>query len=465
MLNLLGRLSSVLSGGVIGILLARRFGAETYGTWSAAVVYGALVLTAIEGGLDRVLIREASRQPEQTGVILRAVLRGRVVIASVVIPTALIAAWLIDPTLSSWLLVLFLVLARFAEGLQSSYFAALYARHRFGPPNLIETGRRVVVFGGVVVLLLFDGPILGAAIISFGVVLVSTYFVRAATAREGIHTEAGQGLRHLRVDAFWFWLGGLLFWINGEVDQLMLTGMLGAEATGIYAAAMRLVIFFFIIPVAVNNTIIPRLFRSARSGKNLSLHLNGSALMLTVVGGIIALETYLGREAIVEILYGEAFLKSGPILGILSAYVFIDFMRMAPSWYIAAADRVALNTTFLLVAALQNVLLNVWLIPKIGPAGAAWATVASSVTLLVLVSGVTSFLTSPRFLLSFVVGAVPVALAALLHTQIIGTLGYWGGAAVTVTVIGAGLLASFMHLRRSGPPAWLFGPRDASDAE
>lgn len=464
-LNLVGRLSSVLSGGVIGILLARRFGAQTYGTWSAAVVYGTLVLTTIEGGLDRVLIREASRQPERAGAFLRAVLRGRAAIALLVAPIALVAAWFLDPTFSSWLLVLFLVLARLAEGLQSSFFASLYARHRFGPPNVIETARRVALFAGIGLLLLLDGPILGAAIITFLVMVASSYFVVGAAAREDIHLEGGVDLRHLRADAFWFWLGGLLFWINGEVDQLMLNGMQGPEPTGIYAAAVRLVAFTFIIPVAVNNAIIPRLFRSAKSGKNLSLHLHGSALLLTAIGGLIALEAYLGRHEVVRLLYGAEFEASGTVLGILSAYIIISFMRMAPSWYVAASDRVALNTTFLLVAAVLNVALNLWLIPSMGPIGAAWATVASSVTLLAMVSFVTTFLTSPRFLLSYVVGALPVGFAALVHTQLADVLGFWGSATVTVSVTGATLIAGARWVARVGPPAWLFGPSTPSEPE
>ncbi|MBK6687067.1 MAG: flippase [Deltaproteobacteria bacterium] len=449
--NLVGRTVSMLAGGIVSILLARHFQAELFGQWAVASVYAALVGTVVDGGLARLLIRDAARDPAQAGLYLGRVLKGRVLLGSFFIPLALVVAAVQIGSWSAWIVVLLLVLARFVTDLLGTFSSALFAFDRFRIANLVETLRRVGLVGATTIVVLLD---LGIQWAAFATLLLS------GTGAHWILREARQVLtlkfdgqvRDVARDAFWFWASGIFFWINAEIDQLMLSEIQGDRATGIYAAAVRLVGLFYVIPRAVNDTVVRRFFRSAKDGIGLNRQLNTTTILLTSLGALIGAMTYLYGQATIELVYGASFTESGRVFSLYGVFIAIYFTRSAPSWYLTSADRVRQGAIYMATACVANIAINLYAIPKAGPLGAAWSTLSSEGLLAALFIGTALHLNGRKLGYSILLGAIP-ALVALLFSLVLPTSWPWWLRAALASIAGLGIIAAqVMALRRGWNP-------------
>lgn len=412
--NLLGQVATVASGAVISILLARHYGASLLGQWSVALVYASLVGMIVEGGLGRVLMRDAARDPAMAGRALGTVLKGRLLLGIVTVPAALATAALLGITWTGWLLAVLLVVGRWIEGIQSSYQAALFTLGDHRTPNLLETGRRLLRVFAVGAIVLLGGSILWAGVAMLvTAILTNGVLVRATSKR--VQVDFSGSLRSSWREAAWFWANGVLFWINSEISVLIVSQLAGDRVTGIYAAATRLAALFLIIPRAMNNSIIPKLFRSAKTGEGLHRQLSSSALFLTALGGLIAVEATFAGPQLIALIYGSDFLESGLVFQISGLFLFINFARIPATWYLSTSDRVRLVTVAMGLGSIANVAAGLWLVPRLGASGAAWAAVLSESVLAAWALFMTARYTGHRVLIATLLGTVPAFFALGLH--------------------------------------------------
>jgi len=455
-------MANVVSGAAIGILLARHYGLETYGQWAAASVYAMLVANVVEGGLSNVLMRDVSRDRSKAGESLGLVLKGRMIIGLVAVPISLLAAWWQTGEAGLRLLLTFqLVMARFLEGASAGWHAVLVSLGRYRLTNSLEIVRRVgmvvvavaIILGGLSIHWVAAGSLAVTALVG-----LVTYWSARSFVRPTFERSVVEGWRA----AFWFWISGVLYWVNGEVDQLMLSNMAGDTATGLYSAAYRAAMLFQIVPYVLAYVVSPKLFRSAKDGVGLERHLNGSMLVLAALGAFVGLEIWWYAEPLCTLAYGEKYLASGPILRAFGVYLFLAFVRTPASWFVATSDRLRLTTLYYGICALTNIAINLYAIPRFGPEGSAWATVASEAILLALMLSTTIKFVDARTAGALIFGAASGLLVLALH-QLTMLLPWWYAAAV---LDGLAMLAVYAVVGRKFLRGWdpfsLLAPRQAS---
>jgi O-antigen/teichoic acid export membrane protein len=444
LLSLLGHTSVLLSGAVVTIVLARHYGRELFGQWAAAMVFAQLTGTVVEGGLGRLLMREAARAPDRAGRSLRLALRGRVLLGVIVLPTALLGAWLFFGGFSlPWFLALLLVTGRFLEGLQATYQSVLFALGAFRLPNLIQVAQRLGRVALVVAVVLAGGDLWWAALATLAVACFSLVASDRLT-RPIVRPEGNEDLRGYWREATWFWIGGVLFWVNAEIDQLMLSRMVGDAATGTYAAAIRLIGILLVIPRLVSDSVVPRLFRSApKSVGTGNRDMNMSAFVLSALGGVAAANIFEFGSELTLLVYSAEYAESGAVLAILGTFVLFNFARTASSWFLSTSDRVRTNAVLLGLAAIANVFANLYFIPRLGASGAAMATVLSEGLLLLLATAWAWRITSRSILWAIVLGLAPGLCVGSVLWVARGHVGRYtllGGSAVLSSIIVWGLL-------------------------
>lgn len=450
----------MVAGGVVSILLARHFQAEVFGQWAVASVYAALVGTVVDGGLARLLIRDAARDPSKAGLYLGRVLKGRLALGAVVIPAALAVAAIQTRTVTAWIVVLLLVIARFVTDLLGTFSSALYAFDRFRVSNVVETYRRIGLVVATLVVVLLDLGIHWAAVATLVLSGAGARWI-FKEARQVLTLEFGGEVREIARDAFWFWASGIFFWINAEIDQLMLSQIQGDRATGIYAAAVRLAGLFYIIPRAVNDTVVRRFFRSAKDGVGLNRQLNTTTVLLTALGSCIAVVAFLHGSSVIQLVYGDSYAESGRIFATFGLFLGVYFLRSAPSWYLTSADRVRLGAIYMASACLLNILLNLWLIPAYGPTGASWSTLSSELLLASLFVGTATAMNGLRLPLSILVGLIP-GLATLAIDSSLPIAWPWMLRMVASGAVGLGIVAAMTYgLRRGWNPMGILDDRPA----
>ncbi|MBK8011005.1 MAG: oligosaccharide flippase family protein [Deltaproteobacteria bacterium] len=453
--NLLGKASVVASGGLVSIILARHYGKVVFGQWAAAIVYGTLVGTIIEGGLSRVLLRDASRDPSRAGKALGAILKGRLSLAALALPLAYLAAWKLSPNRAVLILSLFAATTRCLAGLFGSYSTVLFALDHHRLPNIVETVQRIAIFLSVVIATQLDQSIYVVATYVLIIGLLSAAALRVGGKRVVTADFSGSPLQDWR-DAAWFWLNGVLFWINGEVDQLMLSHMHGDSETGIYAAAVRLGALFLILPRALGTAIMPRLFRSAVDGKGLQRQLNSSVFILSMVGGAVAAELAFSSDIIIDLIYRRDFSAAAPVLSLIGLYLLLNFLRLIPSWFLSASDRVPMMTIVLIIGAGANIISNWFVIPRYGAIGAAASTVGSEALMLIGATILAISAAGPRMIVAAVLGLVPGLLVLATHLALAGHLPTWFTTGLTGVLCGGAIGWTLLRMRRGWNPFGLF---------
>lgn len=450
LINLAGRGAIMVSGGIISLLLARHYGAETFGRWSVATAYATLVGTLLDGGFHRLLMRDVGRAPDAArGVVLNIVKR-RIQIAAISVPAALLLAALTVRNFRTWALVAVLVLSRLVWDVVATFSSVLYAFDRFRIPNVVETVRRCLLLAVVVILIVADAAVEWAGIATLVLcILGSSAIIRPAL--QVVASKTATPPDSPWRDAAWFWLNGVLFWINAEVDQLLLAWLGNEYQTGIYAAAVRLVLLCLIIPRAVNDTVIRRWFRA---GSQVDEQMATTTLLLAGAGGLLGFQFMLFPREIISIVYSARYVDAAPCFAVLGAFLALNFARCAPTWFIATSDRVPLSTAFFALAALGNFVGNLWLIPRYGALGAAYATTASELLLLCLAYGTIGRRT-PKLLVAGVLGILPALLAVGLSVMLRVYVPWYVACAIALSAGGAALFVlakrSLVALRPAHP--------------
>jgi O-antigen/teichoic acid export membrane protein len=236
-------------------------------------------------------------------------------------------------------------------------------------------------------------------------------------------------------DAFWFWLNGMLFWIGTEISTLMTAQLAGERVAGIYAAATRLTGVFTILPRALANSVVPRLFGAHARGSG-NGQLIGSVLLLTGVGGVILAETLLTAVPIIDLVYGAAYSESALVLEVSALFVLINFIRIPCTWYLATSDRVRMVTIALGAGATVNIAANSLLIPTYGALGAAWAAVISELILGAWAVLQSARFATPKILVAAGLGLLPGCVAYASH-RLVAEILPWYLAAATGALLAA----------------------------
>lgn len=170
--------------------------------------------------------------------------------------------------------------------------------------------------------------------------------------------------------------------IYTRIDQIMIKHMLGDEAVGYYAAAVRVSELFYFIPGIIVASIFPKLIEAKKHSEEKYLMLFEKLYRLTVwIAVFIALFIFFGSEIIVNLLYGEQFKESSKILNILSwSIVFASISSVfVKILYIEHWEKKYMYIS--LLGVFTNSILNYIFIVLYGAQGAAVATLLTLILL------------------------------------------------------------------------------------
>lgn len=178
--------------------------------------------------------------------------------------------------------------------------------------------------------------------------------------------------------ARWLLMSGIAAIIYLKIDQVMLGIMLDSYAVGVYAAAARVSEVWYFIPAAIVTSFFPQLIKNKQADPSIyRVHIQKlNDVLFTLAVGVAVLMTLFGN-GLVNWLFGESYSDSIPILVVhIWGAVFV-FIRALLSKWLIAENLLALSLLSQGLGALANVALNYFLIPILGPIGAAYATVIS----------------------------------------------------------------------------------------
>lgn len=372
----------ILLNMAVFFVIARVLGAEELGRYAFALSYAALFSVAVHLGLNDLIIRQVAVNKNDGPLYFTVALIVKLIMGVLVTAaTAITIGVSGKPTAVQELVLAAAITTSFVSGIETVVVAFFYAYERMS--YVLILGAIRVTLNGVVGL--------GAALAGFGArgILWGFLFVEALVAAFSfIWVRRRLGIRFAkpRAGAFpgilWrslpFGLNGIFITIYMQLHYSILSFFVGDAATGVYAAAAKLVTFLCFIPSALTQAIYPYLSRLAADD---SADPRGAAVRSLRYLGLIsfpaALYLSLRAGAVVDLVYGAGYGAASPLLTVLALTLPFVFASYPAAVALNAVRRERANTATTAGAAALNVAANLVLVPLWGPLGAATAFLAT----------------------------------------------------------------------------------------
>lgn len=367
-------------GLLVGVWIARYLGPEQFGLLSYAMAFVALFGTIASLGLNGIVVRDLVKDPSGANTTLGTAFVLQFIGGFMAFGLAIAAIGLARPddSLSRLMVAVlgFVMVFKSTEVVKYWFESQVQSKYTV----MVENGA-FLLFAAVKVALVLNGASLMA-------------FVWAAFAEGGVLSAALLGVyawrrgrlsewrpcyiraKTLLKDSWPLIISGLAVIIYMRIDQIMLGQMLGDESVGIYSAAVRISEIWYFIPMAIVASVFPSLMQNqdqAAFTKNFQRLFD----LMFAISFPMALLMAAFSTLIVRVLFGVGYLDASPVLSVYAWAILFAFLGVpAGRWYLYAdLQKLALARTAL--GAVVNVTLNMMLIPRYGPVGAAYATLAA----------------------------------------------------------------------------------------
>ena len=362
---------------VIGMLSARYLGPSNYGLINYAASIVAFAMPLMKLGLDAVLVYELVESPEKEGeiigtsMLLNAVssimcIFGVIVFSSIAnfgeTETILICAlyslsvffaaiemiqyWFQYKLLSKYSSIAMLISYIFVSAYKIFLLASQKSVYWFSVSHAIEYG-------------------------IMGVILLALYFKKGG---ERFLFSLPRAKKMLSRSKHYI-LAALMVVVIQNTDHIMITSMVGKAENGLYSAAITSITVFQFVYVAIVDSFRPLILSQKK--ENSPLYSNsiskvyGMTLYTAVAQGIVF---YVFADLIINILYGNDYANSVPILRVLTLYFVFSVMGLVRNVWILAEEKQKYLWVINLSGALFNIVLNAVMIPFFGALGAALAS-------------------------------------------------------------------------------------------
>jgi len=375
-------LSLFVSLKVIGHL-----GPLNFGIYSTVIAFVSLFSFFTTGsGIDAVIISESASGKIKaisrdvylsTGIILRVVLG---FLSSVV--AIVVAGTLYSDSTTFWFIVLFSTSLIFSfDPRRSILNLEFIVQDRRLLSELVILSVTVLALGTKYYLVLIGSPLFPFIIVQLlQVLILSLTFLGIAIALKHFHVKfehfswvTGKELLKKSIP-----LAGssLLVMVYMRIDQIMLSKMLGMESVGIYSVAVRIVESINFLPTIAAALLLPIISRNAGT-KKIPVLLSIAFRMAAWAALLFVVFFWLFSRDILFFLWGDQYLASVAPLKILVWSQVLVFVSCMHGPVLISQNLQRYIPLFTGITAIINVLLNLLLIPRFGPSGAAIATLGA----------------------------------------------------------------------------------------
>jgi len=268
------------------------------------------------------------------------------------------------------LLLLAAVALPFTFG-SSQFQALLLGRQRVRAFNFMDALERLLLLSGTVLLL----PGLGLGVRGLIALTVVLAVVRHSVYHFLLRPDTSRLLpdlpllRQMATFSAKAYVVALLAFLVLRSDLVLINGMLGAHATGLYSVSVQAADFLLVLPGTIGTLLFPRV---AAAGNEESALFTAKVCRHAVLAvGLACLATAAGSWWAIRLIFGEAFLGSAACVWVLLPGVWCMAPQMILSSDLAGRDCPAFVVAIWSIALFVNLGLNLFWLPTLGIVGAA----------------------------------------------------------------------------------------------
>jgi O-antigen/teichoic acid export membrane protein len=386
-----GRIAGDLLTFVLFIVLSRAFGQEGVGQYAFAMGLTGFFAAAADFGLYNLTVKELSRHGGDRQRFLSSVLTLRLALSAGALGALLLLLVFLPLPAEARLVVVVIGVQQVAAALATGLGAAFVAREAMAVAGLLEALARAA------------GALLGAALVLAGTEMVTALLALPAAAilqtiaaavligrRYGLDRPSIAPSDWLPViqRALPYGLSELIRRLSIRLDVVLLGFLIGTAAVGIYSAAYRVIFMLMFLPLFASIAVLPRVSRAyaLHSRNELSILYTRSLRFAVLAGMPSVLGLWLIAPGLILGLFGPDFEESIWLLRLLAPLFLLECLRSLIAAFLTGCDLQAARTRSEWFAAGTSLVGNVVLISTLGMAGAAIATVAAELILVVVMA-------------------------------------------------------------------------------
>ena len=362
------------------IMIARLLGPLQYGIVVGAFAFVNLAANYSRLGTGMVLLRYVSADHRNFAVYWGNVLLVTFAVSGVLVVLLRLAApFAIGPPGTQIVLMTAIAICLFEQVTISAtqVFQAFQQMRVTAFLNLLTSLLRAIAAGGMFLLLrkatAFQWS-MASLVVSFVAAIIG---VAAVTSKFGLPRFVPRLALQRAAEGFEYAFSSSTSSAYDDLDKTMLSHYGMNAANGIYTMAYRLIDMATMPVTSIQLAAEPRLFALGASGLRESLHL-GKRLLLRSAGVslLLAAVLYLGAP-LLPYIAGKAFSEGIFALRWLCLIPVFRSIHKITGSVLTCAGMQRARTITQVTAALMNFGLNLWLIPRFGWRGAAWASLAT----------------------------------------------------------------------------------------
>jgi O-antigen/teichoic acid export membrane protein len=369
----------------IVLIISRKLGPDIFGGYAflSAVIMTGVVVASF--GLDTLMVREISRDTSQGNQFLSTVVGFKIISSFVVIVfvIGLFGLFLHNHKMVRLLCIFSIVICLNSLSQTFWYYGDAFQKFQFHAGLWAFSNMAKV---GMVWLFISFRQDLDTVVYALVLAEVISLAGAILLVRSRFRLVLGGfSLRSMTATFKKAWPIAIVFILSAvycRVDLMMLEVLADEKAVGMYSAAYKLLEFLSIIPTTVAVAALPGL--AGDYSTNMREFKNSFYKTLTVLGvggGTVGLILYLFSRQIILLMYGPAFSPSVLSLSILSGAVFFLFVNGYLIYVNIATNNDRPVALILVISTILNIMLNSYLIPRYGHAGAAISKLLSEISM------------------------------------------------------------------------------------
>ena len=384
----LGRASNALFVFLLAWVVSRQLGPAIFGIFSflTTVVISANCFSSL--GLDVWMVREITKSPEKAKEFFSAILGLKVGTSLVTITIVFFIFQLTD--LPEGILnllgiisisIIFNSISQTLWHYGDCFREFIYHSFLWAASNIIKslTGIALVLICQELKML-----VIGIVFAEALALALSIYVIQRKYGNFKPRFQLLSGWNLLKQSAP-IGMGVVFSVIYFRLDTVMLQLMTDERTVGLYNAAYKLFELAVVLPHSLMIVFFPGLVDEFHSEKEkFKVSLKKVLVIYLGVGSIFALPIFYYSFEVIDLIYGNHFLRSGEILKILAIAMVLSFLIFLLSNVLIVAGQEQKNARMLVGATLLNLILNLIWIPKHGAIGAAWSTVFCEMALIIV---------------------------------------------------------------------------------
>jgi O-antigen/teichoic acid export membrane protein len=386
------------------VLIARALGPHEYGAFVGGTALINIVAPFVGVGAGNLLIKNVARDKSLFAVrwgnaLFLLAVSGLALLGGIL----LVAHWILPPAIPMLLIVLICLSDLIGARINDVAAQCFQAMERLGYTanfSLLPYVLRMISAGIVFLVwhrasaMTWGWFYMGSTAVSCVIAVLVTNWKLGAPRLElsRIPPDLKEG--------FYFGAGLSAQTIYNDIDKTMLASLSTLDATGIYAAAYRVIDVSFAPVRAVLYAAYSNFFRSGKNGIGASYAYAKKLLPRMIGYSLLAFAGLFLLAPIFPLVIGKEFARTVEALRWLALLPLLKTVQYFLSDALAGAGYQGLRAGAQVFVAVLNIGLNFWLIPLYSWRGAAWSSLACDGALAIAMCGILLFLMAKEARLS-----------------------------------------------------------------